>query len=900
MRSQNDVSSIAEYESETHYRQLYEMSPDGIVMHQDGIIIDANSKFLEHLDYSNLSDVLGRSIFVMVSAKDRDQVIARSKKIQSDKNYHSRHVTSMLNKDGKSVYFEVSSRQIIHNGKPAVQSLGRDISDRQEMENQLRLSESRFRNFTNISSDWYWETDRDFRYTYVSPQYEEITQISPDRYIGKEPLEFYDLCLSNNGPEDRKRWQKAYQDMRAHRPYRDFRYSFALPDGSNRIFSTAGNPYYDQHGNFAGYRNIGNDITDLVETATNLKHTKELLYAAIESIPVSTALFDPDGKLVLCNQNFLVGWQKNEIEIKPGMTLEQMLNLLRKKGLLPHQEEIDAEHYIRRRLDQHKNPKMPYVIQKSDQSWNDVQEYKLPDGSTLYFAFDVTDQVNTELKLKDSQKNLSEAQRIGKLGSFEIRDHGDVLILSDECARLLGIKDNRNLTLKDMWRWVPRDEKKSIFIDSKNATSLNGFRYEFSHRQPEKNIAYYRITGESILDKNGTLVGSRGTVQDITELHEETLKLHAAKEKAELANQAKTRFLAAASHDLRQPLHALGLFAENLAEKLTFNEDKQLIENIRKTVVTLDDMFGSIMNITRLDSKAMKPEREVFKLHILLERLSLEYSAIASKRNIVFKIVPTNAIVSSDPAILNRILRNLFSNAFKYTKEGKILVGMKKRNGQDFLCIYDTGIGISPEDRPFIFEDFFSSNPENLDAGNSLGLGLAIVKRSAELLGSEIIVESVKNRGTMFGVSLEICDMPPAASEIPPINIIRESLPGLNIGVLDDNPSVIGATTSLLKNWKCSVVNGLQLDDILDTINHNDFHMNVLMADYDLKSDINGVDAARIIKRETGQDFFTIIISGTSSPEINQNARENGFYFLRKPVKPAKLRALLTHLKTKM
>lgn len=900
VRLSNDAPLFAGQGDEIQYRQLFEMSPDGIVMHQDGIIIDVNSKFLEQLGYRDPADVIGRSLFDMVSTEEREQVVERSRKIQADSNYHPRQVTTVNNRDGEEVYVEVSSRQIIHNGRPAVQSLGRDISERRRIEIQLRQSENRFRDFAEISSDWYWETDSELRYIYVSDQYEGITGIPPEQYLGLHPLVFFDRFLRKNCPDERALWEKICQDMEARRPYRDFNYTHIRPDGSTRIFSTSGRPYFDPNGEFAGYRHVGNDITDIFEAESDLKHTKELLYAAIDNIPVATALFGPDGKLVLHNQKFLTEWLALGVDIRLGITMEAMLKQLSLRGLPPQYAHTAAENFVKSRLEKHNNPKGPLLIQKSDSRWYDIMEYKLPDGSIFYFSFNVTNQVNTEAKLKNSEKSLSEAQRIGQLGSFVIEADGESLVLSDECARLLGIRENRGLSLKDMWRWVPHDEKKDIFTDFFNNGSKDGFRYEFSHHKPGENVSYYRLIGEMVLGKDGNPAGSRGTLQDITELHAESLKLHAAKEQAEQANQAKTRFLGAASHDLRQPLHALGLFAENLSERLIYDGDKQLIENIRQTVVTLDDMFSSIMNITRLDSNAMKPEHEIFKLHILLERLSLEYSAIAAEQNITFKIVPTNLIVSSDPAILDRILRNLFSNAFKYTQQGKVLVGVKKRNGRDFLCVYDTGVGISPEDRPHIFEDFFSSNPKNTVTGNSLGLGLAIVRKAADLLGSEVIVRSVENKGTMFGVSLVACDMPPGNLAIQPVNMIQESLPNMNVGLLDDNPSVIGATTSLLKSWKCGVTNGLQVDDILSSITRSGFTMNVLIADYDLKSDITGIEAAHIIKRETGQDFFTIIISGTSSPKINQMASENGYFFLRKPVKPAKLRALLTHLKTKM
>lgn len=378
-----------------------------------------------------------------------------------------------------------------------------------------------------------------------------------------------------------------------------------------------------------------------------------------------------------------------------------------------------------------------------------------------------------------------------------------------------------------------------------------------------------------------------------------TADLLAKKEEAERANISKTRFLAAASHDLRQPLHALSLFSEVLDQKLCGRADgaelSTLSGQIASSVSSMQALLNALLDVSRLDANIIEVRRRHFCADLLLEKIRHQYAESARGKGIDLRIRACGATLHTDPVLLERILLNLVSNAIRYTQAGGVLVGCRRHAGRLCIQVWDTGIGIPDESRQSVFEEFVQlDNPER-DRNNGLGLGLAIVARMAALLGHRISLRSQPGRGSMFEIELPAgLPKPPGQGEIPPL--AGPKLEG-RLGVLiDDDESVLGAMKQLFNAWNISFVAATDPAGAMEQLQSAGRVPDFLISDYRLGGDADGTEAAALLRGQFGADLPTLILTGDTAPGTLQRISQAGFAILHKPVKPARLRAMLMHL----
>jgi Na+/proline symporter/signal transduction histidine kinase/CheY-like chemotaxis protein len=380
----------------------------------------------------------------------------------------------------------------------------------------------------------------------------------------------------------------------------------------------------------------------------------------------------------------------------------------------------------------------------------------------------------------------------------------------------------------------------------------------------------------------------------VRERTEELTRLNAAlaraKGEADAANISKTKFLAAASHDILQPLNAARLYVTSLVER-GGREDRRLIDNIDASLEAVEEIFGALLDMSRLDTGALRPEFASFRIDELMRQIELEFAPLASAKGIDLTFVPCSLVVRSDRRLLRRLLQNLVSNAIKYTPEGGVLVGCRRRNGIVRIDVYDTGVGIPQAKWRDIFVEF-----HRLDQGakiaRGLGLGLSIVERVARVLGSSIELESESGRGSHFAINV------PRSSEVPMELPPRESehvnasqLAGITAVCIDNEPAVLDGMETLLCGWGCDVIKAPGLAMALDKISQGSVVPNGLLVDYHLDQG-NGIEAILALRRRFG-DLPAILITADRSPDVRELARSEGVQVLHKPLKPAALRALL-------
>jgi Na+/proline symporter/signal transduction histidine kinase/ActR/RegA family two-component response regulator len=378
--------------------------------------------------------------------------------------------------------------------------------------------------------------------------------------------------------------------------------------------------------------------------------------------------------------------------------------------------------------------------------------------------------------------------------------------------------------------------------------------------------------------------------EELTRLNTE---LGRAKGEAEQANISKTRFLAAASHDILQPLNAARLYVTSLVERQGGGNDAQLVGNIDASLDAVEEIFGALLDISRLDTGAMKAEIVGFRIDELLRQLEVEFAPLAQAKGLELTFAPCALAVKSDRRLLRRLLQNLVSNAIKYTPDGRVLVGCRRRRGRLRIDVYDTGLGIPASKKRAIFQEFHRLD-QGAKVARGLGLGLSIVERIARVLDHKIAVTSVVGRGSQFSVEVPLsAAIPMSQQQRVASEIDRVQLSGITVLCMDNELAILDGMETLLGGWGCRVLKAPDLETAIAVVAESKTSPDGLLVDYHL-DDGNGIEAIRELRRRFGADLTAILITADRSPHVREEARANGVQILNKPVKPAALRALLT------
>jgi len=377
------------------------------------------------------------------------------------------------------------------------------------------------------------------------------------------------------------------------------------------------------------------------------------------------------------------------------------------------------------------------------------------------------------------------------------------------------------------------------------------------------------------------------------------VKLTEEKDVAEKANIAKSKFLAAASHDLRQPLHALSLLAGALAERIQYQEVKDIVDKIRAAVAALENLFNALLDISKLDSGVLQPCIEDFYLKVLFERIENDHRPEAEKKGLTFKVGDCgNVVLQSDSILLERILRNFVSNAIRYTQNGKVTLECKKMGDTLLIEVSDTGVGIPDDAQQTIFDEYVQlDNPER-NRNKGLGLGLAIVWRIARLLGHTVTLQSEKGKGSCFSVSVPLregVEVPEPQPFVMPE--FSKDLNELNVLVIDDEVSILEALKVLLGGWGCEVILSESVEHARQALHTLEVIPDAIISDYRLRDGINGVETIKAIEAMVGHEVPAVLITGDLEVDAGSGISES-YRVLHKPVQPARLRAFLKYVQS--
>ncbi|MDP3810604.1 MAG: PAS domain S-box protein [Hydrogenophaga sp.] len=536
------------------------------------------------------------------------------------------------------------------------------------------------------------------------------------------------------------------------------------------------------------------------------------------------------------------------------------------------------------------------VTVTSAASPNDVET----DKGFFYLITNITERHKTEFALRESEDRLSRFMTASEEGVVFHRD-GLITDANPAASRLFETPLHMLLG-RSVLELIPpeyRARAASVIASGADASYESEIFNVHGERIPVE------IIGRSMM-RNGERL-RMAVVRDIRDRREAQARIHelieglrSEKDKAEAADRAKSVFLAAASHDLRQPIHALGLFLTALrsmsqAKSVRTADLAEICRRMQASLDGLGQLLNMLLDVSRLDANAVQVERSPTSAQRLLEDLDQDFHQLATEKGLQLHVCSSRLWVDTDPTVLRRILVNLVSNAVRYTSRGRVLIGCRLRGPEVEFQVWDSGIGIPPEQREAIFEEFFQigQTPASRHESHGLGLGLSIVKRSALLLHAPLNLRSTPGRGSMFSIRVPRCD--PPANTIPPEQEAAYPQSGASLGVLviDDDEHVLAAMRSVLGVWGHRVFCATSPDEaVVMAITHAP-DIDLLISDYRLGGNVTAVDAIRAVHACLPRSVPTYILTGDTSPQRIQEASELGFPILHKPIDALALRSIL-------
>ena len=383
-----------------------------------------------------------------------------------------------------------------------------------------------------------------------------------------------------------------------------------------------------------------------------------------------------------------------------------------------------------------------------------------------------------------------------------------------------------------------------------------------------------------------------GLLQDV---QAQSIEIERAKAEAEEANLSKSRFLAQASHDLRQPLHAINLFIESLPEAKTKAEEERIIARVRQSLDVLTKLFDSLLDVTLLDTGGINVRKQAFRPTDIIQEVARDFALVAEACNVNLRVVPSALSVAADPVLTRRMLQNLVSNAIRHTEGGSVLIGCRRHNGTVSIDVVDNGAGIARVDQARVFSEFTRLDSVRMgsESAPGLGLGLSIVKRVADQLGLTVHLSSQLHKGSVFSIRgferVDDAQTPDPQRSKP---VASGLVAGAALFVLDDDADTLEATKLLLERWGCEVQTSQ------DWRVAEQARFDVLICDYELSVDVSGID---VVKRLRANDpkLAAVMISGNTSKELRSSAEELAIPLLHKPIRPAQLRSALLNSLTR-
>jgi PAS domain S-box-containing protein len=510
---------------------------------------------------------------------------------------------------------------------------------------------------------------------------------------------------------------------------------------------------------------------------------------------------------------------------------------------------------------------------------------------------DVSARERAAAALRGSEERFRRMMDTGRDGILMIDQEGRVVFANRQIALMLGYGESAltGLTLADLTHDEPFEPGLESALDDGTGVAL---------RRIDGHVLFAMQATYPIQGQDGSRSGTLAVITDLTEFQHREERVHqlatlaAQKGEAERANVAKSRFLAAVSHDLRQPMHALGLFIDDLKSADLPVTAGPVLAQMESALHSTQLLLDSILVMSRLETGMIAPNLMPFPIQPVLDRLRLGFAGAARNKGLRFQVSSSVAVVFSDLSLLERILSNLVSNALRYTDEGGVLLTCRQRQDGLLLEVWDTGLGIPLEHQETIFHEFFRIERANENRGG-IGLGLAIVRSCSALLQYAVQLRSVPGRGSRFSLKVPVGELPAATVEMDTAEadgVQGVPFPGLNVLLVDDDAIILQGTCNLLERWGCKVTkasSGPQAEALLE---RSGCAPDIVVSDLRLDQGELGTELITRLRKKYRPNLPAVLVSGDTSLQTAREVRRHGLALLYKPLPPARLRAVISNL----
>lgn len=656
--------------------------------------------------------------------------------------------------------------------------------------------------------------------------------------------------------------------------------------------------------------------------------TRQRLSDAIESIADGFVLFDRQHRLIQSNSRFRSYWRHACLQVpEPGTSISEVKERAINSGLIVEEHSHEDSEGV--------------VFLLSNDRWVKMTERSTREGGLVVLYSDITDVKNSEMARRI--KALEESERWIRV----VTDHVPALIA------YVGADLTIQFCNKVYEAWYGRRGASPLGkrLDDIHTPELyqrllpqilevltgHNVTFEFEETGEQGEVRYMLRSYVPNFDDQGDIIGFFVLIRDITERRKTALaleqaydhlerrvkertaaltglntqlrqeiteraiveaRLRDAKLEAERANLSKTKFLAAVSHDLLQPLNAARLFTSALQEQSFGPKAEGLVRSVSTSLDDVENLLGTLVDISKLDAGVIKPDVTAFDLRDLLNNIAREFRQMAMAEGQRLDFIACSAVVESDSQLLARILRNFLTNAIRYTGKGRILLGCRRRDKHVLLQVWDTGPGIPEDKLTEIFQEFKRIRPGGSPHDKGLGLGLAIVDKISRMLGHEVTVSSREGKGSVFSVKVPVGQLQPQQKTPDQSHLAAGDggFGGARIWVIDNDLSICQGMKTLLEGWDCQIVTAVSLEDLERQLDPAKSSVDLILADYHLDNGENGVDVVAEINSRRLYPAPVIMITANYTSELKQHIRELGHLLMNKPVKPLKLRSALSHL----
>ncbi|MCA0870067.1 PAS-domain containing protein [Seohaeicola saemankumensis] len=633
---------------------------------------------------------------------------------------------------------------------------------------------------------------------------------------------------------------------------------------------------------------------------------------AIETVQEGFALFDPADRLVMCNSRFGKHMRDVHHLLRPGLRFADYVQLISASPYLSLPEGDTPDSWAAARMARHKDDHVVFNARMAGSRWLQVSEHRTSDGGTVVLQTDVTDMVRLERqereRLLDDQAQLIRAtlehlnqgvgifdsagrlagwnHRMGELLQIPVgRFHVGASFASirDELRRVVSFSDPGTPAAIDAW--VAGDRRAPLSFEMMRGADRT--LSVFAQQMPDQGfvISFTDISAERSAVR--TISDAKATLEQ--RVMERTMELEDALAEAERANASKSRFVAAASHDLLQPLSAAKLYVASLEQDVASPNLHARLEKAGNALISVENILEALLDISKLDSGRAAVHVSPVPLGALMQQLRDEMWPQAQNKGLQLRLVPTSAVVRSDATYLRRILQNLMSNAIRYTDRGKVLVGVRPRGGSVRLDVWDTGAGIPDHQQDRVFDEFHRLNA-TASAADGMGLGLAIVERACRLLKHPLQLQSEFGRGTRVSVDLPLDGRAPtqAARPATPEGPLDHRI----ILLIEDDTDLRHALTLTLEGWGMDVFACASQREALALLDEVDIAPDLMISDYQLEDGQLGTDAIAALRARFGP-LPACLITANRTNAMRDACAESGVTLLHKPLDPGDLRQFL-------